>query len=407
MKKNNTIMQEEALKNFLFDIACLEQLEDINSFNAFDVLKIARTEIRHSNVLAWLLCPKENHGFGEKILHSLNLFIVKAGFVNNNTAFKIFTMNYSDVIIYREWQNIDILIESKEEKYIICIENKVDSQDHDNQLNKYFEIINSKYDDEYTKIFLYLTPDGLAPRQDDYGVWNCIKYETIIHIIEKELQQANLNPDVKGFISNYVEILRRETMENTKISELCQEIYRRHKMALDLIYEHRPDRLQNVAEYLMMWCKKQNANERIIFVEEKSSKSYCRFRTQYMDSLILSSDGISGWGTKNHYFYEIASYLDKNDNVKFCIQLAFNSTNLERENRNQLEKIDNILENRKLKENWQWRTVFKTKTVTVKENELLPDMSDNDNNIYKNLDKMLEEIFKLEEKLKVKINQQN
>ena len=46
---------EQALKEFLLDISCLDQLAEwSDSFNLFDVLKITRVEIRHSNMLAWL-----------------------------------------------------------------------------------------------------------------------------------------------------------------------------------------------------------------------------------------------------------------------------------------------------------------------------------------------------------------
>ena len=37
-------------------------------FNVFDVLRNAEYEIRHSNVLAWLLTPGETHGLGDKFL---------------------------------------------------------------------------------------------------------------------------------------------------------------------------------------------------------------------------------------------------------------------------------------------------------------------------------------------------
>ena len=49
---------EEALREFLADIECLDALSPwTERFNIFDILKISRTEIRHSNMLAWLLDP--------------------------------------------------------------------------------------------------------------------------------------------------------------------------------------------------------------------------------------------------------------------------------------------------------------------------------------------------------------
>lgn len=60
---------ELALKEFLLDINCLEELLPWSGkFNLFDVLKASRNEIRHSNVLAWLLDANENHEIGDIFL---------------------------------------------------------------------------------------------------------------------------------------------------------------------------------------------------------------------------------------------------------------------------------------------------------------------------------------------------
>ncbi len=396
MEYSINILQEEALKNFLLDIDGLSKLEENQEFNLFDVLKITRTEIRHSNVLAWLFTPEENHGLGKKVLSSFCETVVKSVLVEEgDSTCKFLGLNYNDVMVYREWQNIDILIESEKEKFVICIENKIDTQDHSKQLNKYFDIVNKKYNDEYIKIFLYLTPGGLSPRQDDFGIWKCISYKSIIDIIDNHTKEANLKQEIKWFIDSYVTVLRREIMGDTKIVELCQEIYKKHKVALDLIYEHRPDRLQSVAEYFMEWCRCQDGLGTIKFDKKNSSKSYCRFTTTKMDNLILPTKTISGWGTENHYFYEISSYLDKYGNVKFCMQLALSSHNLEKENLEQLEKIYSK-SGTGLRKNWQWRIAFKSKTEIIKFDEELPELDDEKNYIYNKLDKLLKEVLKKE-----------
>ena len=66
------LTDEEALQNFLLDIDCLDELSMwTEKFNIFDVLKISRTEIRHSNMLAWLFDANENHGLGDKFVKRL------------------------------------------------------------------------------------------------------------------------------------------------------------------------------------------------------------------------------------------------------------------------------------------------------------------------------------------------
>jgi hypothetical protein len=59
----------EVLERFVVDNDDLSELEiRIGRFNIFDALSIARTEIRHSNFLAWLLDPSESHGQGPLFL---------------------------------------------------------------------------------------------------------------------------------------------------------------------------------------------------------------------------------------------------------------------------------------------------------------------------------------------------
>lgn len=385
------------LTKLLLDVNDLNKLEE-HPFNIFDVLKVTRTEIRHSNVLAWLFDPYESHGLDNSVLAVLNSYLVKYNLISQTDSIDILTMDYSDIIIYREWRNIDILIESKKDKYILCIENKIDTQDHSEQLNKYYNIINEQYDNTYKKIFMYLTPEGLTPNNDENDAWCCFDYKKIVEIIESALKTSSINEDIYKFIASYCEILRREIMQDNKIVELCQKIYKDHKKALDLIYENRPDRLQNVSEYFKAWCKKkaaENKNFRWDINIDKCSKSNIRFRTENLDSIIPKGNGLSGWGTENHYYYEISANCDKNDNVSFFIKLVFNTTNLDQTDRIKLETvIKEINKGKSLKKDWQWGQVYRTKAKIVEESFELPEDIDSANKIYKELDKMWENIEK-------------
>ena len=74
--------------------------------------------------------------------------------------------------------------------------------------------------------------------------------------------------------------------------------------------------------------------------------------------------------------------------------MSFNSANLEVANLAQLEEIIKAIQpNKTLKDNWQWKTVFKTKTEKVKGDEILPEDFEGDNALYAKLDKMFSEIL--------------
>ena len=63
------LTDEQALQNFLLDIDCLDELKQwAEKFNIFDVLKISRTEIRHSNMLAWLFDANETQSMGDSVI---------------------------------------------------------------------------------------------------------------------------------------------------------------------------------------------------------------------------------------------------------------------------------------------------------------------------------------------------
>ena len=64
------------LENFVLRNPDLDKLENLlEEFNIFETLKITRAEIRHSNVIAWLLNPTENHGLSNYFLQVLSLNI--------------------------------------------------------------------------------------------------------------------------------------------------------------------------------------------------------------------------------------------------------------------------------------------------------------------------------------------
>lgn len=58
-----------ALNEFIVNCPELERLESLlGGFNLFQVLKFEYGEIRHSNVLGWILDPTESHGLGATFL---------------------------------------------------------------------------------------------------------------------------------------------------------------------------------------------------------------------------------------------------------------------------------------------------------------------------------------------------
>lgn len=382
MNKEN----EEAIKEFLLDIDCLEALSKWSEkFNLFDVLKISRTEIRHSNMLAWFLNPDENHGFGDKILKGFVQFVIK----NNSDDEDIFStllMDYHDFIIQREWHNIDLLAISDESKFILCIENKIDSGEHDDQLNRYRKIIEEHYPN-YKKYYIFLSPTGIESSDPEY--WIPMSYQDVLDIIEKNKSQLEVSTDIKILVENYIEIIKRDILKDEELAKICRDIYFKHQKALDLIYENRPDKASGLFEIITKWAAEKESENKLIFCRDFTTKSISRFRTEKMDKLIPESEKPnSGWKSKNHYFYEIQNSEGKEISMKFVL----NSDNITTEQKELFERINKICPSKMQKENWQWRTHFST--GRIKDIEEIDEES-----IKSQLDKLLNECLKFEDDL--------
>lgn len=381
-----------ALKEFLLDIDCLEPLAKwTSSFNLFDILKISRVEIRHSNMLSWLLNPNENHGLGDSILRGFLQYIV-SNFTDTSDIFSVLLMDCHGFIIQREWHHIDILAVNVEEKFVLCIENKIDSGEHDNQLNRYRTIVEDTYPD-YTKMYIYLSPEGGESTDSDN--WCSMGYQEVLAIIETAQKKVKLLPEVELLVQNYIDTIRRDIVGDENLAQICAEIYSKHQKALDLIFENKPDRASDLAAIFLTWAKNKTESGQIEVVVDKCAKSYTRFKTKGMSALLPDSkDSVSGWGTSNYYFYEI---INKNNGIDFFIQLSLSSKDIPKELREMCDKINVLYPSPKNKKGWQWRTPFRTKTIKVEE-ELVEEK------IFDQLDKKLADIMSFEAKLTEQIN---
>lgn len=374
----------QALNRFLLDIDCLDELSQWTSkLNLFDVLKITRTEIRHSNVLAWLLNPNENHGLADSVLRGFIKYYVTA-FLDDNELDALL-MDYHSFIVQREWNNIDILLVSPTEKCVLCIENKLGSHEHDDQLNRYKGIVEENYRG-YRNLYIYLSPE--REQSSDPDNWCAMGYEDVINVIETARVRTKLLPEVALLIDNYLDTIRREIVSDERLKEICLEIYSKHQKALDLIYENRPDRTAQLSDILRRWAIKMTEENKIVFSPEATIKTSIRFTTDTMSKIMPAAEtAISEFNTHNYYFYEIVN--DKGAN--FRILLSISSKNIPQDLREISDKINKLYPKRN-KSDWQWRTPFSTKRKQVDE-----DFSEEI--IFEELDKQFEKVLEFERDL--------
>ena len=95
------------------------------------MLGIARREVLHSNFLGWLLDPAGSHGLRAIFLERFMRDVI--GQWDGLRVLEVERMDLNAVDVRREWRHIDILV--KCDRFVVVIENKIDSQDHSDQLS--------------------------------------------------------------------------------------------------------------------------------------------------------------------------------------------------------------------------------------------------------------------------------
>ena len=146
----------------------------------------------------------------------------------------------------------------------------------------------------------------------------------------------------------------------------------------------------NIAGLLREWCL---THEEVQLHLDRSISLYTRFTTKAMSEILPDlANAPSGWGTPNHYFYEIVN----RDGKELSIQLSLSSRNMSQELLSQCERINHFYPSRHNREDWQWRKPFKTGPIPVSEpiNRAM---------LFKALDEKFEEILSFEKDLASKL----
>ncbi len=301
---------EVAYMNFISDndVSKLELILD--KPNIFHALKIIQQEIRHSNFLAWLLNPKENHGLGELFLKRFLREVLVSNKVNISLI-EIEEMNLDIAEIKREFLNIDILVEI--ENLVIIIENKIRSKEHSNQLNRYFEEVTNHYGREPVIAFVYLTVSGEAPSNDSYIPLSYEKIERIISDI-LSVYYERLNPSILMYLKDYLHILRNEIMDNGEINELSKKIYKNHKVLLDRLFEFK----QDSTAYLRPFFEEKVAE--CSWVLGSYGRGNVRFLTKDLDEIIPKRSG--SWSGRESFLFELIYTYSSSNKIRFCCTIS-------------------------------------------------------------------------------------
>lgn len=360
IKKN-----EEYILELMQDIDCLDQLKQwTEGVNIFRVLRIARTEIRHSNMLAWLLDPNENHGLGSLFLQALIIDLSKPHYyesakeydsiITPTSAIDLLSSDLSDTHVFREWNHIDILLTLPKE-YTLAIENKVDSSESKDskglsQLTRYSNVLHAHYD-QHKCIKVFLTPYGDEPTDNN---WHVFTYSDILSILEKSLapQEKSLPAEVALLIKHYIEILRNDIMED-RLKSLCNEIYLKHKDAFDLIFENRESVTSMASQICFNKMRNFASSNRIKLLTQKPGVNI-KFTTEWSEALKKKLEG----GSIDVY-YQYGFKPSGNYGVSAALSLTLHNQKKDY-NKEVADVINNYATKNKIKDgkDWEWKGIW-------------------------------------------------
>ena len=255
----------EILKEFINDKEAQEKFNAIKNsvmdFNIFEITGLGNQEIKHSNTLAWLFGDNE-HGLKYQILERFLKFTLENG---NNTSEsyenleKYLKIQEKNIRVFRESDNIDLLLIDENNKLVITIENKVEADEGEEQLLKYRKFIDDEYKD-FERIYIFLTKDGHSPKdKSEQSQWLTATYKMIGESIKYALKDNNLPQKANIILSSYVDLLKRKNiMSNEKLQNLCEQIWDKYEKELQILINYKKTKIDKLYDYIINILKENN-----------------------------------------------------------------------------------------------------------------------------------------------------
>lgn len=213
-------------------------------FNAFDVLRYSDYEIRHSNVLAWLLTPGETHGVGDAFLRSVGECLRKkkhSGKLKRLDMAAGFSAERARVERERDYVDLMVFFE-KEPQILLVVENKPcrRTSEHVKQLRRYVKEQCEERGATYRVqgVLLTASPSG-DPKHEDYLhlSWHEVR-RLVAALLEKGCVSS---PEVTAFLRQYIDIVDRNILGQGPSSDSFRRLLKDHGPTLEnLLPEWKP-----------------------------------------------------------------------------------------------------------------------------------------------------------------------
>lgn len=241
------------------------------STSVFDMVSLRETD--HSNMIKWLLDPRESHGLGS---HALNALLNAAWQAANEQEIlpEVFSLdiefsplvfnqwNLDDVVIFTEFDadrfgRIDLLLAIPDEDLVVVIENKFGAAETSGQLKRYREWGDKNLDGMHV---LYIYLDYQDKWQGDADEqWVKLGYYWLMNTLSYACDQNDKNNRVHQMMLDYFMYISGDYLTHdsyfNNVKEILSLFSSRHRDAIVSIKEPDLD-LFNTKHYLsgLMEC---------------------------------------------------------------------------------------------------------------------------------------------------------
>ncbi len=193
------------------DLESIKKIKDTyikedNFFNPFVDTNLAKSEVRHLNFITNLINPNGSHMQGDKFLKLFIDELLAFDNLKGNEKLQNFCNN-ENIKVQTEYNigngRIDMWIENAE--FIIAIEGKTETEDHDGQLEKYNDFL-QKQNKPY--LLFYLTKYADSPKFESPDSVILIGFnDTILPFVQNVLSIENLPNKINYIVDEYCNAL--------------------------------------------------------------------------------------------------------------------------------------------------------------------------------------------------------
>ena len=297
--------------------------------NIFEILKIKNMEIRHSNFLGWLLDPEESHNLKNEFLKG---FVQEGINKNKYTEITVDIDLIDSVKIEREYEDIDLLIESH--NVVFCIENKIFSNEHSDQLKKYKKIVQKEFPNK-EKVFIYLTPSG-KPSQQETELYLPISYSVVLEVL-KHLNIKKIDKNAQIYILDYIAILEKDILKNNELKAPLSKLHLEYGEFIKQILEKRNtsqskerEIYKKHQEFFDYFSKNNFDPEWISLLIQKTllkngyklgsiNSKYVRFYPVELEAYIYKSKQSNTWEHREIFIFELEIKEKNKIAIRSCV----------------------------------------------------------------------------------------